>query len=279
MAIRLVALDIDGTLLDRRSQVTPRVRKALQDAREQGVDIALVTGRRFSSARPVVQDLDLSVPLVSHNGALTKNITTLETYGYHPFEMATAGEVIALGREFGADIICCDDPHGMGNMVLEGINPENRALEAYLKKYWDSVVEVSDLIGYLDHDPIQVMFSGRCDAMDEFCQLLDQRIGERARVFKTRYRKMDLTIVDVLSPTASKGDAVAELARQRNIPREEVMAVGDNHNDLPMLHFAGLGVVMANADDELKHHGFELTSSNDEDGVAVALERYVLGQV
>lgn len=276
MPIKLLALDIDGTLLNRKSKVTPRVREALDQAQAQGVLIALVTGRRFSSARPIVQELELSIPLVSHNGALTKNITTLETIQYHPFENVTACEVIRLGREYKADIICCDDPHGLGAMVMEGFSPENRALEMYLKKYWDSVVEVPDLLQYLQHDPIQIMFSGKCDHMDEFCQVLETRIGERAKVFQTRYRQVDLTIVDVLSPTASKGEAVAELARTHNIEQAEVMAVGDNHNDLPMLRYAGVGVVMDNAEDELKQLGFELTTSNEEDGVAVAIEKFIL---
>ncbi len=276
MPIKLLALDIDGTLLNRKSKVTPRVRAALDQAQAQGVHIALVTGRRFSSARPVVQELELAIPLVSHNGALTKNITTLETIQYHPFENATACDVIRLGREFQADIICCDDPHGLGTMVLEGISPENRALEMYLKKYWDAVVEVPDLLAYLQHDPIQIMFSGTCDRMDHFCAQLETSIGTQAKVFQTRYRQFDLTIVDVISPAASKGEAVAELARTYNIAQAEVMAVGDNHNDLPMLRYAGLGVVMANAEDELKQLGFEITASNEEDGVAVAIEKFIL---
>jgi hypothetical protein len=276
MPIKLLALDIDGTLLNRRSKVTPRVREALDQAQAQGVLIALVTGRRFSSARPIVQELELSVPLVSHNGALTKNILTLETIQYHPFENEAARAVISLGREFGADIICCDDPQGLGKMVLEGYSPANRALETYLKKYWDAVVEVPDLLAYLNHDPIQIMFSGTCDRMDEFCQLLATTMGARAQIFQTRYRQVDLTIVDVLSPAASKGEAVAALARRHGIEQAEVMAVGDNHNDLPMLRYAGLGVVMANAEDELKQLGFAITASNEEDGVAVAIEKFIL---
>jgi 5-amino-6-(5-phospho-D-ribitylamino)uracil phosphatase len=276
MPIKLLALDIDGTLLNRQSKVTPRVRASLDKAQAQGVLIALVTGRRFSSARPIVQELELSIPLISHNGALTKNITTLETIQYHPFENVTACEVIRLGREFGADIICCDDPHGLGKMVMEGFSPENRALEMYLKKYWDSVVEVPDLLGYLQHDPIQIMFSGTCDRMDEFGRLLEATLGERAKIFLTRYRQVDLTIVDVLSPTASKGEAIAAIARTHGIQQTEVMAVGDNHNDIPMLHYAGIGVVMGNAEDELKQLGFALTGSNEEDGVALAVEKFIL---
>jgi len=96
------------------------------------------------------------------------------------------------------------------------------------------------------------------------------------QLFKTRYRSVDLSILDVLSTTASKGSSLAAVATQHGIAREEIMAVGDNHNDLTMLHYAGLGVVMANAEDELKQMGFALTASNEEDGVAQAIEKYIL---
>ena len=276
MPVKLLALDIDGTLLNPKSEVTPRVQAALDQAQEQGVLIALATGRRFSSARPVVEQLNLSIPLISHNGALTKNITTLETIQYHHFACDTAREVIQMGRDFKADIICCDDPDGLGKMVIEGFSPDNRALKSYLKKYWDSVVEVDDLLGYLSHDPIQIMFSGTCDQMDIFCEALEIQIGERAQIFQTRYRSFDLTIVDVISPNASKGKAVEFIAASHGIAQSEVMAVGDNHNDLPMLRYAGVGVVMGNAEEYLKQMGFALTASNTEDGVALAIEKFIL---
>jgi len=276
MPIKLLALDIDGTLLDSRGEISARTRLKIDEARRQGVLIALVTGRRFRSARPIVQELELEVPLISHNGALTKNVATLETYGYYPLDAETAREVIQIGRECGSDMICCDDPQGLGVMVIEGVSPDNRALHRYLDKYRDSVVEVPDLLEYVDHAPIQVMFSGRCARMDSFADHLQAATNGRTQLFKTRYLSVDLTILDALSPLASKAAGLEAVARTHGIDPHEVMAVGDNHNDLPMLRFAGLGVVMDNAEDELKRSGFPLTSSNDQDGVAEAIERYVL---
>jgi Cof subfamily protein (haloacid dehalogenase superfamily) len=278
MPIKLLALDIDGTLLNSRGELTPRTRARIEAARERGVLVALVTGRRFSSARQLTEELGfaLSVPLVSHNGALTKNIATLETISFHPFELETAREVVRLGREHGVDVICCDDPHGLGVMVLEGVSPDNKALHRYLDKYRDSVSEVGDLLEYLDHAPIQIMFSGRCARMDDFAEELKTAIGEQVSLFRTRYLKADLTILDALSPVASKGDGLAAVAEAHGIRREEVMAVGDNHNDITMLRYAGVGVVMGNAEDELKQMGFALTASNEEDGVAEAIEQYIL---
>jgi Cof subfamily protein (haloacid dehalogenase superfamily) len=276
MAIRLLALDIDGTLLNPRGEITPRTRSALDEVQRRGILVALVTGRRFGSARPVVLELGLSVPLVSHNGALTKNVSTLDTIGFHPLDIETAREVIRIGRAHGADMICCDDPNGLGVMVIDGVSPENRALHRYLDKYRDSLREVPDLLEYLDHAPIQIMFSGSCDPIDDFADQLQQQLDGRIQLFKTRYRSVDLTILDAISTTASKGASVDEIALSYGIDCADVMAVGDNHNDLTMLRRAGVGVVMANAEDELKAMGFALTASNDDDGVAIAIEKYIL---
>ena len=280
MPVKLLALDIDGTLLTPRGEITPRTLQAINRVREQGVLVVLVTGRRFGSARELVLRLELDIPLISHNGALTKNIETLETLDFHPLDADLARDIIRLGRDEKVDMICCDDPHGMGTMVIEGISEKNRALHRYLDKYRDSVVEVSDLLEYVQKSPIQMMFSGRCDPIDEFAgklaELMDGATGMKIQLFKTRYRSADLTILDALSDTASKGHSLAAVANQRGIAREEIMAVGDNHNDLSMLRYAGLGVVMANAEDELKQMGFELTASNEEDGVARAIEKFIL---
>ncbi len=276
MPIKLIALDIDGTLLTYRNELTPRTRAAIAAAQAQGVKVALVTGRRFGSAHQLLQELQLDVLLISHNGALTKDVTTLATLGYHPLNVEVAQQIVHAGRAFGADVICCDDPHGHGVMVLEGISASNRALQRYLEKYRHAVREVEDLLAYLDHDPIQMMFSGACDPMEAFAEQLQTALGGRIQLFKTRYRALDLTILDALSHTASKGGSLAEIANQQDIARAEVLAIGDNFNDLTMLRYAGTGIVMGNAEDELKQLGFELTDTNEADGVAKAIEKHVL---
>lgn len=277
MPYKLIALDIDGTLLTTRGEITPRTSQALNQARQLGVQIVLVTGRRFNSARELVLRLELDVPLVSHNGALTKNIETLEIVDFHPLNDDIAREIIRFGRQHGVDMICNDDPHGLGTMVIEGISPDNKALHRYLNLYRSSVVEVADLIDYVQSPPIQLTISGRCEPTDEFEVKLREMTDGRVQIFKTRYRSYDLTILDVLSATASKGESLAAVAARHGIIREEIMAVGDNHNDLTMLRYAGLGVVMGNAEDELKQMGFELTASNEEDGVALAIEKFIIG--
>lgn len=276
MAIQLLALDIDGTLLNSRGELTERNRTAIANARSRGIEVVLVTGRRFASARILLHELALDLPLVSHNGALTKEVETLATLDFQPLEEEAAREVIDLGREATADMICCDDPHGLGTMVIEGISSTNRVLQGYLARYRDAVVEVEDLRAYLDHAPIQMMFSGSCRSMDQLTDRLEAALGDRAQIFQTRYRSHDLTILDVLGATASKGQTLAAYAERLGLSREEVMAIGDNHNDLSMLQYAGYGVLMGNADPEMKGvEGLYQTTSNDEDGVAIAIDKMI----
>jgi len=276
MPIKLLALDIDGTLLTPRGEITARTRAAIAEAIERGVKVILVTGRRFGSAYLVLQEFGLDLPLISHNGALNKDLRTFETLELHPLAVETARDIIRTARIQRTDMICCsDEPRGLGKLVTEGVSAANQSLMRYLSKYRDSVLEVPDLVEYVREPPIQIMFSGACAQMESFTAKLQAALGERIRIFQTRYPQYDLTIVDAVSIGASKGDSLARFADRCGIARAEVMAVGDNHNDLTMLKYAGLGVVMANAEAELKELGFASTASNEEDGVAEAIEKYI----
>src|SRR5262249_22777332 len=140
MPIKLLALDIDGTLLTSRGELTSRNQEAINEARNRGVHVVLLTGRRFGSAYLLLKDLQFDVPLISHNGALTKDTKTLETLVLYPLEVGIAHEVIKTARECGTDMICCsDEPCGLGKMVIEGISESNKALNRYLVKYRDEL--------------------------------------------------------------------------------------------------------------------------------------------
>jgi len=280
MAYRLVALDIDGTLLNTQRKVTERTRKAIDSAREIGVVVSLVTGRRFASARLLAMELGLDSALISHNGALTKNATTLEIIDYHPLNAGTVRELIKIGHEQDADFILCEDPIGLGRVVVENRSVErNQRLASYLSyvNEYGLAVEVIDNMAEREiTDLIQVMYTGTVQKMEDLSSLIQTTIGDNAKRQWTTYRDSDMTILDLLNPKCSKAHGVAALAESLHISNGEVMAIGDNYNDVEMLQMAGLGVVMANAEQGLKTMGFTETTSNDEDGVAEAIERYVL---
>lgn len=284
MPIRLLALDLDGTLLDSRGEISTRNRKAIDDARARGVRVALVTGRRFRDARPLALELGLNVPVISHNGALTKHARTLETVAVNLLPLAAAHAVIHLGREAGADALVSDDAHGAGVMIYDRISPGNEALAKYIA--WskrivgddatDAVLKVDSLEKYLDHAPIHIAFSGTYKEIVNLSVMLERELGAQVKLLSTLYPKQNFGLLDVLHPEASKGEGLAAAAHELNLTRDEVMAIGDNHNDLEMLRYAGTGVIMANAEAALRNEAcFHLTNSNDEDGVACAIEKFI----
>lgn len=285
MAIRLLALDLDGTLLNPRGHLTDRNRQAISEARSCGARVALCTGRRFRDARPIALELGLDVPLISHNGALTKHAETLETVAVLPLPLAAAQSAVRIGQEFGADALVSDDHEGLGILVYDHLSGDNPSLRRYI--HWarrvhgeegaNAIKEVPSLAAWLDHEPVHIAFSGGCAAVSELAARLETQLGATAKLLTTMYPAMDFALVDIIHPRASKGIGVAAAAAELGIAREEVMAVGDNFNDLEMLEFAGTAVVMANADATLRERNdFHLTASNEDDGVALAIEKFIL---
>jgi Cof subfamily protein (haloacid dehalogenase superfamily) len=288
MAIRLLALDLDGTLLDSRGQISDRNRLAIKSAREQAVNVAVVTGRRFRDSRPIALELGLDVPLISHNGALTKHAHTLQTVSVLPLPVAAAREALRVGREAEGDALLSDDHEGLGVLVYDHLRGGNSAAHKYLR--WarrihgdeagrDAVRQVKSLEDYLDHEPIHLAFSGGCAEMDQLEEILHAKLGATVKILGTKYPEQDFTLLDILNPAASKGAGVAAAAAELEVNREEIMAIGDNYNDLEMLLFAGVGVVMANAPLSLREiAGLHPTASNADDGVALAVEQFILNR-
>jgi Cof subfamily protein (haloacid dehalogenase superfamily) len=288
MTISLLALDLDGTLLDSRGNISERNRVAIDTARENGVHVALVTGRRFRDSRPVALELGLDVPLISHNGALTKHAATLQTVSVLPLPVAAARDALRVGRAAGADALLSDDHEGLGSLIYDHIRGGNSAANRYItwarrihgeEEGERAVQQVSALEEYLDHDPIHLSFSGGCEEMDQLEEVLKTELGSTVKILSTKYLEQDFTLIDIVNAAASKGAGVAATAAELGAMREEIMAVGDNYNDLEMLLFAGTGVVMANAPLTLREiAGLHPTASNREDGVALAIEQFILNR-
>jgi Cof subfamily protein (haloacid dehalogenase superfamily) len=286
MSIRLLALDLDGTLLDAHGHISDRNFQALKSAREHGVRLALVTGRRFRDSRPIALQLGLDVPLISHNGALTKHAETLETVAVLPLPVAAARQALELGKQLGADALVSDDHQGLGVLVYDHVSGDNTAFHQYLawsrrvhgdEEGGKSVQQVASLDEYLDHDPIHLSFSGGCEEMKRLEDLLRSEVATAVKIFCTIYPEKNFTLIDIVNSSVSKGAGVAAAAAEIGVQQDEIMAIGDNYNDLEMLLFAGTGVVMANAPLSLREVcGLRPTASNVEDGVALAIEEFIL---
>jgi len=279
MPVQLIALDIDGTLLSSRFTVSERNRAAIAEATRRGIEVALVTGRRYDFAMPVATQIDSPLTMIVNNGALvrTKDGQTLTR---HLLPRDTALRVLQATQYWrdGASVVF-DRPRA-NQVMLETIDLEDGIRGAYYKWNRPFLGEAKPLETCLVEDPIQVMFSGPVQPMRAAEQALRavQFIDEFALAV-TSYESKDFSMIDVINPRVSKGAALAEWAALRGIAREEILAIGDNHNDEEMLSFAGIPVVMENAVPELKTRGWHITHTNDDDGVAAAIERFALPEL
>ena len=276
MAIRLIALDIDGTLLDSRWQVPDANRVAIDEATRRGIEVALVTGRRYDFAMPVARQLDCPITMIVNNGALIRSAEG-ETRLRHLLPRGTAEDVLQLTHPWREGAAVIFDRPLANQVMLESLDPDDSLRYAYYSRNQKYIGFAKPLETCLTEDPIQVMFSGRVGSMREAEAVL-RREGFAAcySLAVTLYEAKDFAMIDVLNPTISKGFALAEYAAARELARDEVMAIGDNHNDLEMLTFAGIPVVMGNGVPELKNFGWHETLSNDEGGVAAAITRFAL---
>jgi hypothetical protein len=195
-----------------------------------------------------------------------------------PLARAAAADAVRLGRRHAADAVVHAGQRGEGRLLVERVTPGNRLLAEYLDRSSADVVHVPDLLAELaGEDPMQVMFAGAADAMEALLAPLGGALGEGARLERTTYPRYGVAIIDVLDPGVGKAVALAFLQERWGLAPAETLAIGDNWNDREMLERAGLGLVMGNADPALRALGLPVLPSNDEDGVAVALETYVLG--
>jgi Cof subfamily protein (haloacid dehalogenase superfamily) len=277
MPIRFIALDIDGTLLDGASALPEANRQAVEAAVAQGIEVALVTGRRFDFALPIAQQMDCPLTMIVNNGALVKSTDgTTHLRKLLPRETAHAVLRQTLEHRDGTAVVF-DRPRA-NQVVYEKIDWDDPQRRAYFLRNREFIGQISPLEDSLSEDPIQVMFTGRIEAMrraEKSLQCTPERVGFALAV--TYYEDRDFGMVDVIRPTCSKGATLAEWTAQRGFSREDVMAIGDNFNDREMLEFAGLPVVMGNGVPELKQLGWRETLSNDDGGVAAAIAEYALG--
>lgn len=278
--IRLVAIDMDGTLLPTFSQtISPRNAKALREAQSAGVTVAIATGRRTAYTAPLLEGLGLraDMPLITSNGAVTRTLGGDPLDRSH-LEAGIARELCRLLRPFGT-LVFTFDKVGRGELVLEDFEQAHQRIALWVEANRDAIEVVQPLENALPdgNDPIQGMVTGGLDKMREAEKALkNSSLIRSCEAIRTEYPSRDLSILDLLPPGVSKGWALERLATRLGVDRKETMAIGDNWNDVDMLEWAGQAVIMGNAAQDLrtlaKTNGWKQAPPNDQDGVAVTLE-------
>ena len=272
--IQLIGIDVDGTLLDSGGRFPQANRDAIHAAVAAGAHVALVTGRSFPFARPVAEGLPDSVTLIVSNGAVERGMDG-STRARRLLDKNVARTVLDTNVEHRSAAALVFDRDVHGQIVFETMDWTHPGRKGYWARNKGLIARSVPLEDALVEDPIQVMFNGGYVAMRALADAIREQ-AHAATVSLTEYVERDFSLVDITSPTATKGHALASRARALGLERHQVMAIGDNFNDLEMLEFAGTPVVMGNAVAPLKTRGFHETASQDEAGVARAITRFVL---
>jgi len=277
-SIRLLATDIDGTLLNPQFQISDGDLAALRRAHASGIEIVLVTGRRHTFALPIANQLGFDLWLISSNGAVTRSLAG-ETFHRYMMPAETCRKLCGAMQEFRGNTVLTFDQETKGAIVLERLDELGVSIRRWLEKNMEYIQFLVPLEDALVTDPVQAMFCGTMAKMKVALRALDDAgMDGLVTVLRTEYPERDLSMIDVLNAGCSKGHALERWAKHRGYQRDEVMAVGDNHNDVEMLEFAGHPVIMGNACEELLGRGWRVTRGNDACGVAGAVEM-ALGEV
>jgi len=263
--IRLVALDLDGTLIGDDLILRPRVRDAVARARAEGVAVTIVTGRMFAAARPFVRALEIEGPVVCYQGAAIYDATTGETLRETPVRQDVTRDTLQWAHEHGVHAQCYADD----TLYVDEIN-------RFSKRYTDlarvePVVVPSLREAFADRPTIKIVTVDDVEKSEQNLAALRALLGERAYLTRSHAE-----FVEVVDPAVNKGEALAFVAQRHGISLGETLAVGDAWNDVPLLEAAAVGVAMGSGPPELLAHADHVVADVAHDGVAEALERFVL---
>ena len=277
MPIRLIAIDIDGTLLDSSGRVPPRNRRAVQRAADAGIHVVLATGRAYHHAVPITGELGHASVLIVSNGALTKTAGG-ETLACRLLPRRTALAVLAALRPRHQGVAVIFDRPDARQYTFEGIDWSHPQRAWYYERNRAYMTRAEPIEAAVTQDPVQVSYTGSVDdirALAGHARRLP--VAGELSVMLTEYAERDFSLLDITARGCSKGAALEVLAGSLDVDRGAVMAVGDNLNDREMLEFAGAPVVMGNAVEPLKARGWPQTAAHDACGLADAIERALAG--
>lgn len=262
---KLIAADLDDTLLNDDLKITERNRRAFQTAQDMGVIVTIATGRMFRSALPVALELGIKGPLVTYQGALVKNVTTGEVMVHRPLPIDLARQVLAAGYENGLHTnVYIND-----NLYVDRITNEGKM---YAEQAGVQMNPVGNLLEFLHEEPTKILFIGEPAFLDRLNYEMKEHFGDSLYITKSKPYYLEF-----MHPKATKMHGIGRMAEILGILPEEIITFGDSYNDIEMIEYAGLGVAVGNAPKEIKDKANLVTDTNNDDGVAKVIEEFVLG--
>ena len=268
MDYKLIALDIDGTLTNSKKEITPRTRYALLEAQAQGKRLVLASGRHPIGVYPIARDLCMDSYggyIMSFNGGKIIDCTTDRTIVTKLFPREYLPDIISVLQDSNITVITWDDKRIFAN---DTVNDYTYVEKDVLKT---EMVVVEDFVSKIKFDINKILLAGEPDELDEYQKILSKRYDGLLEIYKSAPYFLELMPFGV-----SKGSMLPLLLDHLGINRDELMAFGDNYNDLTMIGYAGMGVAMGNGEAEVKKIANYVCPSNDDDGIAETLNKFVL---
>ena len=262
--IKLIALDLDGTTLNSAHELSEETKKTLKAAQDRGVIVTIATGRMFCAAKPIADALNIKGPIITYNGSLTADVQSGQIIKEYRLDFDIAKRLLQIGRE--NDVLVQTYMHD--RLIADRIN-KMIAIYAYVCKV--PVLAVGDIASYWQEGPTKVLYT----AEEEKLALIWEKLKEEFKdsIFCTKSTPFYL---EMINPAANKGAGVQAIAEHYGIKKEEIMVCGDSLNDMELYNAAGLKIAMGNAIDALKEKADFITLTNDENGVAYAVKKFVL---
>ncbi len=264
MAYRLIAVDVDGTLLDDRDSITSGTGEALNKAVKNGTVLTICTGRPVQSARPLVEELGIDAPFITYNGAMVVKGLSGDIMYERCLEHDDAGMIYNLGQEYGTTVVVWSKNRLYANRL------DDRAYR-YGRQARTQPELMKDTEEVFGKGASKVLWYDTVERITQFQQQVGSRLDSNVN-----YHTSKPFYLEFVHSEASKAIALEHLGAHYGISREEMIAVGDGHNDISMIKYAGLGVAMANAPDEVKNVADYVTLSNNDDGLAHVIEKFII---
>ncbi len=264
MNYRLIAVDLDDSLLGSDAKISGANKDALFAARDKGVHITIATGRMIDSAMPFIEEMKIDIPVITYQGAFIKDIHTGETLVRKSVPMDYVHRIIDECRKRNLHLQAYDE-------ITYFFDKDNEYSRYYHRMSGIQGQEAGDLKQFLKEEPMKLLVIAEPEIIQKHVEDFQKQFGDQLQVLISRPPYLEFT-----SGEATKGKALAKLGDMLKIPQEEIIAIGDSYNDISMIDYAGLGVAMGNAPEEVKSYAKYIARGNDEDGVADVVERFII---
>lgn len=268
MTIKLLALDLDGTLVANLRTISPRTYQTIQHVINQGVLVTLATGREYQVTMKFAQKLNINAPLICYQGGLVRNYQTHDILLAQTISSEVSRQIIKFARQHKFPMLLYTSQNAFTEL------PSNLMIETFAQAK-SPFLTINNLLTAVDESqlPLKFLFIQKASKSGSVYEALNDRFGNLLTITKSLE-----TMVEATVPNTSKGAALAYLADYLNISLAQTMAIGDQDNDITMLQMAGLGVAMGNASAGAKEAADVIAPSITEDGAAWAMKKYILGE-